>query len=166
MLSPWLVVAIISMIPVVELRLAIPVGVLTGSVTIPLLGEFGGYGLSPWPVFLVCVITNFLVAVWLYPLLEFSKRFLVKRWHWFGRFYEKRVAKAQLKLKPKMDKYGWLGLAVFIGTPLPGTGVYTGTLAAYGLGMSHRKVLLASLLGVLLAGVAVLALTLGLNAIF
>ena len=90
--------------------------------------------------------------------------------HWFvdivikipfiGRIYDKIVVRTQKRIHEKVEKYGEWGLALFIGVPLPGSGVYTGALAAFLLGISTRKFLIAAVLGVLIAGTAVLIVTL------
>lgn len=59
-----------------------------------------------------------------------------------------------------VEKYGELGVAVFIGIPLPGSGVYTGAFGAYLLGLDKRKFGVANVIGVLIAGVAVTVLCL------
>ena len=59
-----------------------------------------------------------------------------------------------------MDKYGEWALAIFIGIPLPGSGVYSGALAADLLGLSFRKFVVANIVGVLIAGVIVTAVSL------
>jgi uncharacterized membrane protein len=59
-----------------------------------------------------------------------------------------------------VDKYGELGVAVFIGVPLPGTGVYSGALGSYLLGLNRRKFMIANIRGVVIAGAAVTAICL------
>jgi uncharacterized membrane protein len=62
--------------------------------------------------------------------------------------------------KPKVDEYGFWGLALFVAVPLPLTGAYTGTILGWLLGMDWRKAFLAVGVGVLIAGVVVLLITL------
>jgi len=66
----------------------------------------------------------------------------------------------QKRIKPYVDKYGELGVAVFIGIPLPGSGVYTGAFGAFLLGLDRRKFAIANVLGVCIAGTIVTAVTL------
>ncbi|KYK26259.1 hypothetical protein AYK26_05625 [Euryarchaeota archaeon SM23-78] len=61
----------------------------------------------------------------------------------------------QKKSKKYVEKYGELGLAIFIGIPLPGSGVWSGALAANIFGLKFRKYLVASIIGVLIAGIMV-----------
>lgn len=162
LLVATLVLVALTFLPAMELRFSIPVGILAGSVAIPFFGSVSGFELPWWYVFLVCVLANILLAVIFYWFLHLVvHKLLLPYWPWFNRFYTKRVEKAQKKIHPSIEKYGWLGLAVFIGIPLPGTGVYTSGLAAYGLGMGFKRYLIASVLGVLLAGTAVTIITLG-----
>ncbi len=65
------------------------------------------------------------------------------------------------KKKPWVDKYGFLGLTLFVAIPLPTSGVYTGTTLSWLLGMDWKRAYLAVGLGVLLAGVVVLLVALG-----
>ncbi len=76
---------------------------------------------------------------------------------WIERLYNRVVERNAAKLQAKVDRYGVLGLALFIGVPLPGTGVYSGCLAAWALKYRFRDYLLASFLGCLIAGAAVTA---------
>jgi len=69
-------------------------------------------------------------------------------------------------VKPYVDKYGEWGIALFIGIPLPGSGSYSGALAAYVLGLSYKKFIIANLLGVLIAGIAVLIVSLTGSSLF
>ena len=71
----------------------------------------------------------------------------------FGRFIERVRRKAH----PHILKYGYLGLTLFVAVPLPVTGAYTGTLAAWLFGMERKKAFLALSLGVVMAGIIVTA---------
>jgi len=70
-------------------------------------------------------------------------------------FWEKKVEKTRQKIHNGVEKYGEYFLIIFIGIPLPGSGVYSGALGAYLLGMSFRKFLIANIFGVIIAGTAV-----------
>ena len=63
--------------------------------------------------------------------------------------------RARQKLHPYVEKYGEWGVAVFIGVPLPGTGAYSGAVGSYLLGLDKRRLAVANLAGVLIAGAAV-----------
>ena len=65
--------------------------------------------------------------------------------------------KTQKKLHPKVEKYGVWGLSIFIGIPLPGSGVYSGAMGGYLLGFTKKEFYIATVVGVLIAAAAVTA---------
>ena len=64
--------------------------------------------------------------------------------------------------REQLDKYGYLGLLLFVGIPLPGTGAWTGCFLASLLGMNKKKSAIAAMLGVLMAGIIMMILSFGL----
>jgi uncharacterized membrane protein len=143
MRSIALVIAV-TLSPISELRGGIPLGVLV-------------FGLDPLLVFLVAIIAN---AVLFFPIFFglrlFYDRFL-SRFQLFNRYLEN----VRKRGKPKVDKYGFLGLTLFVAIPLPVTGVYTATFLSWLLAMDWKKAFPAIALGVVIAGVIVLLATLG-----
>jgi len=140
----WLV--LITFMPALELRASIPYGIF-------------GTGLHWSAVFLICVAANIALAplVWLfvnYVMHLFLKISMIKH------VYDSVMTRSQKKVEPYVKKYGTLGLAVFIGIPLPGSGVYSGALGAYLLGFSFKNYFISSVLGVLIAGTVVLLVSL------
>ena len=132
---------LISISPIMELRGSIPYGILISGL--------------PWPiVFAVCGVANFLVAPLAYIFLD-KMVHLFFFFGWFERFYKKYIHKAQQRAKPYMEKYGAYGLIVFIGIPLPGSGVWTGTAVAYVLGMKKKTLFISAFAGSLLAAAIV-----------
>ena len=141
MLRHVLTVFLVSMVPLIELRGAIPYGVL--------------YGLPLWLTFAVAIVGNMLPV----PLIYFlARRVLV----WgqdkplIGRFFSVCLRKGEAageKLKAKAGRGLFWALLLFVGIPLPGTGAWTGTLAASLLNMGFKKSVLACMGGVVLAGV-------------
>ncbi|MBD3313136.1 hypothetical protein GF345_01710 [Candidatus Woesearchaeota archaeon] len=138
-------IILVTLLPFLELRASIPYGILKE-----------GMG---WPlVFAVCVITNILLA----PIVYF---FLDKVIHVFLRIkiidklYNKYVEKTQKKIHKYVEKYGEWAVAAFIAVPFPGSGVYSGMLAAYLLGLGYRKSFYAAVIGVLIAGTIVTAVS-------
>lgn len=132
----WLVGA--SLVPGVELRGSIPLGV--------------GLGLHPLLVFGVAVAANCaLIPPWFLALDLFYDRVL-SRWGWFRRLV---VGRARARGAGLVHRYGLLGLALFVGVPLPGTGAYSGAVLAWLLGLERRGATLSIAVGVLLAGAAV-----------
>lgn len=138
--------ALLSMTPVSELRGGIPVALAAG--------------VSPWLAFVVCVLANILVVPVVYFFLEFIHVRLLHI-NSYQSVFDKFMERTRKKLKPLVDKYGILGLAVFVAVPLPATGVYTATLAAWFFGMEWKRALLAILLGVIAAGIIVLVVSFG-----
>lgn len=152
MLRQILILTLITFIPGLELRASIPVGILGG-------GWIGETQLSPAVVVIVCLIANTLLG-WAVFLLMGPVIRLFERFRWFQRWVDPLLQRAHRKLGPYVEKYGGIGVAVFIGVPLPGSGVYTGAVGAYLLGVSKRSFAWANVLGVLIAGAAVTAVTL------
>jgi len=158
MLKQIIVLTIVTLVPALELRASIPWGILGNE-------KWGVTpGLMSRPVVvLVCVIANIVLGLGVFwvlgPILKWLERF-----QWFSKYIEPVMLRTQRKLKPYVDKYGEWGVAVFIGIPLPGSGVYTGALGAFVLGLDRKKFAVANVLGVLIAAAAVTAVTLGAQA--
>jgi len=134
-----------TLIPVSELRGGIPLGVLV-------------FGLDPLLVFFVAIIANALLFFPIFfGLRLFYDKFL-SRFQIFNRYLEN----VKRRGKPKVDKYGFLGLTLLVAIPLPVTGVYTATFAGWLLGMDWKKAFPAIGLGVIIAGTIVtIGVTLG-----
>ncbi|MGN0707724.1 MAG: COG2426 family protein [Faecalibacterium sp.] len=141
MLKSYLFVFLVSMVPIIELRGAIPIGL--------------GMGLPALPTYLVCVLGNMLPVPIIYL---FARRFLI----WgcnkpliggICKFFIVKGEKGGRKLEQKAGRGLTLALLLFVGIPLPGTGAWTGTLAASILDMKFKDVLIACMGGVLLAGI-------------
>ncbi len=149
-----LIVLVISMIPLVELRGAIPVAVGMD------------LGLPEWLVLIVAIIGNMIPIPFIY---FFARKFLnwgvKKKWQPLKRFCNfclKKGEKAGEKLLKKAGNYGtFIALFLFVAIPLPGTGAWTGTLAASILKLDFKKAVIAISLGVLTAGIIMLAVSLG-----
>ena len=135
---------LVSMIPIIELRGGLPFGVALG---LP-------YHLA----FPAAVIGNLIPApfiiVYIRRIFELMRRYLP----WLNGVVDKLERKAHLKGR-KVQKYQYLGLWLFVAVPLPGTGAWTGSLAAAFLGMRLKKAMPAVVLGVLTAGCIMLGLT-------
>jgi uncharacterized membrane protein len=137
----YLIVFLISMVPLVELRVAIPYAV--------------GIGLDILPSCIVAVLGNMLPVPIIYL---FARRVLVwgKDKKFIGKFFTwcyEKGEKGGKKLTAKAGRGVFVALLLFVGIPLPGTGAWTGTLAASFLDFGFKKSTIAVLLGVLLAGV-------------
>ena len=124
---------LISISPLGEARVGIPYGALKG---IPI-----GYA------FLVGWIANLLVFPVFYKVIQFSNSELWKN-RWYKKFALFLSKRAKSKTQNSIKKYGLWGLMVFVMIPLPITGSYMGTLAAYILGIDYKKSLIAANIGV------------------
>ena len=135
---------LVSMIPIIELRGGLPFGV--------------ALGLPYYLAFPAAVIGNLIpapfITVDIRRIFELMRRYLPK----LNGIVDKLERKAHLKGK-KMQKYQYLGLWLFVAIPMPGTGAWTGSLAAAFLGMRLKKAMPAVFLGVLTAGCIMLGLT-------
>lgn len=141
MLKKYLWIFLISMVPLIELRGAIPVS--------------QGLGLPLLESYIVCVIGNMIPV----PIIFLFARKVLE---WgadkpiIGKFFTfclEKGRKGGQKLQEKAGRGLFVALLLFVGIPLPGTGAWTGTLAASLLDMDFKSSVLAVLLGVLLAGV-------------
>lgn len=142
---------LISMTPIGELRAGLPFALFNGS---PI-----------WFAYLICVTANILIFPLLFIFLEFIHHKFMHYDHYrsaFDRFMEKVRKRAH----KKVEKYGYLGLFLLVAIPLPFTGAYTGTIAAWFFGMDRLKSFIAVSLGVLTAGLIVLSLYFGSVSIF
>ena len=143
--------------PISELRGAIPFAIANG---------------IPWYIaFPFAAALNALVApaCWIF-LATFHKLFYgatpEKGMRWYRNFFDRFVERARQKLSSSLEKWGWLGIAVFVAIPLPITGAWTGTLGAWVLGVSKKRTMLAVVLGVLTAGIIVtIVVMLGIEAL-
>jgi uncharacterized membrane protein len=136
-------VLLITISPISELRGGIPLGI--------------SLGLNPWFTFFIAVVANALIFFPVFFALRLFYDKLLCRIQLFNRYLESLRKRG----KPKVDKYGFWGLALFVAVPLPLTGAYTGTILAWLLGMDWKKAFPAIGLGVVVAGVVVLLITLG-----
>ena len=137
------VLILITLIPTLELRASIPFGILKGD-------------LPWWVVVSVCVVTNLILGPVVYLFLDRVMVVFLK-FNWLNEVYRRTVAKTQRRIQKSVDRYGEIGVALFIGIPLPGTGSYSGALGAYLIGLGYRKFIIANVIGVLIAGTIVTA---------
>ena len=148
-MKKYLIVFLISMVPLIELRGAIPYAV--------------GFGLPIVPSIIVSVIGNMIPVPFIFL---FARRILEwgKDKRYIGKFFTwclEKGEKGGQKLEAKAGRGLYIALLLFVGIPLPGTGAWTGTLAASILDMDFKKSVLYVLAGVLLAGAIMLVVSLG-----
>jgi uncharacterized membrane protein len=150
---------LVTFIPGLELRASIPIGILYGSSKLGIESN----ALS-WPlVVLICVLANILLGWGVFFAMQPAMRIL-ERFTWFRTRVEPILERTRRKLHPYVEKYGEIGVAVFIGIPLPMSGVYTGAVGAFALGVGKRQFAIANVIGVLIAATAVTVVTLLLRA--
>ena len=160
-IKDYLYIFLIAMVPIVELRGAIPVAYTLKATTSPDLNIFLSY--------LVIAIGNMIPVPFIFffarRILEWGKDKKV-----IGKFFTwclKKGEKGGQKLQSKAGRGLYVALLLFVGIPLPGTGAWTGTLAASFLDMDFKKSVLAVIGGVVLASIIVGVLcTLGFGAWF
>ena len=145
MLKKCLLVFLVSMVPLIELRGSVPIGLST------MLGD----PLPIIPLYIICILGNMLPV----PIIVFFAR-KVLLWgadkKVIGKFFRFCIEKGETggkKLQEKAGKGLYFALFLFVGIPLPGTGAWTGTLAASFLDMDFKKSVIAIIAGVVLAGI-------------
>lgn len=142
---------LVSMIPVVELRGGIPFGVAAG--------------LPVWAAYLAAVIGNLLpvpfIVVYIRRVFQFMRQHMPR----LNSVVDKMEQKAHLK-SASVLKYQYLGLAIFVAIPLPGTGAWTGALVAAFLDMRLKKAMPSIVGGVLSAGLIISILSYGVKSLF
>ena len=142
MLKKYIIVFLISMVPIVELRGAIPIGV-------------GAYNLPVLTTFIICIIGNMIPVPFIFlfarKVLEWGqdKPYIGPLFKWFI----KKGHKGGQKLQSKAGRGLYYALFLFVGIPIPGTGAWTGTLAASILDLDFKKTVFSVLGVVLLAGI-------------
>ena len=155
MFTKYLLVFFISMVPLIELRGAIPVGV--------------GMDLNYWECLVICVIGNMLPVPVIY---FFARKVLI--WgagkKYIGKFFTfclDKGERAGRRLTRTAGRKGlFFAILIFVGIPLPGTGAWTGTLAASFLNMGIKSTALSVSLGVVLAGIIMAVGSTGVLAVF
>ena len=154
MTKTLVITAILSLLPISELRGSIPYAYFNG--------------INIWLSFAFGFICNAMVAPIGFIFLGTVHKSLDK-WSFYHNLFEKTVAKARTKVGEKVKKYGLLGLMVFVAIPLPVTGAWTGTIGAWILGLDKKKSTLCIMLGVLIAGIIVTSVIIagsGLSSVF
>lgn len=141
---------LISMVPIIELRGAIPIAT--------------GAGLSPWIAIPTAIIGNLLPIPFIILFIKKIFAWMRKISPKLNKIVDKMEAKAE-KNKAKVLKYAFWGLTLFVAIPLPGTGAWTGALVAAMLDMPLKKAFPSIVLGVLGAGIIISFVSYGAAAI-
>lgn len=143
-----LIVFIISMLPILELR--------GGLIAASLLG------LPPIESYLIAILGNIIpvpfILLLMNKILKAMEKSRFKIFNKIHSFLHKKI----MKNKDSIEKYGFWGLVLFVGIPLPGTGAWTGSIIAAFLEMDRKKAFFAILLGMLMASIIMMIISFGL----
>lgn len=150
MVGEFTLTILVSMLPVVELRGGIPFGVTAG--------------LPVWAAFTAAVIGNLIPVPFIIVYIRRVFQWMRKRIPRLNRLVDALESKAHLKGE-KVTKFKYLGLIILVAIPLPGTGAWTGSLAAAFLDMPLRRAIPSIIAGVLIAGLAIGFLTHGVTSL-
>lgn len=142
-----LIVFIISLMPILELR--------GGLIAAALLG------LKPVESYIITIIGNIIpvpfILWFINKVLDFMRNSKSKKLNGIAKWLDKKVERH----KGQIEKYGFLGLILFVGIPLPGTGAWTGCLVASVLEMDRKKSFIAAMIGIFIASIIMMILSFG-----
>lgn len=146
---PELKILLISMLPVGELRVGIPIGIAV-------------YDLPFWSAFFWSVIGNIIPIIFVIKGLDLLiNKFLIHRIYIFNRFFTWLFERTRRKHSKSIERWKDLALMIFVAIPLPGTGAWTGALVAYVFGIPVKRAFPMISLGVVIAGILVTLITFG-----
>lgn len=131
---------VLSMLPIAELRGGIPYAL--------------SHDIHPLTAYLICCTANMFAFPLVYIFFNFFHD-LFNKMEWYRNLFDKLVLRTRKKVEGNLEKWGFWGLMIFVMIPLPVTGAYTGSFAAWLFGIQKRKAFLAVTLGILIAGVIV-----------
>ena len=136
---------LLSMLPIAELRGGIPYAIAND--------------VNPFLAYFICVGANILAFPIVYLFLEFLHPLFLKVGI-YQKLFDKFVLKTRKKLEIKIKKYGFWGLMLFVMIPLPVTGAYTGSLAAWLFNIPKKKAFISVVLGVIISVIIVTIISL------
>lgn len=140
-ISQWLWVILVAMLPIFELRGAIPLAL-------------GVYDLDPYIAIPLIIVANFIPVPFIIYFLEPVENYF-RRWQFFETTLDKIFRYTHNRTRKRIEKWESIALIFFVAIPLPVTGAWTGSLAAYLFGLDYKKSLLFILLGICVAAVIV-----------
>jgi uncharacterized membrane protein len=148
-MSPEITILLISMLPISELRGAIPIGVTV-------------YNMPIESVFIWAVLGNLIPIIFIILILDLLiNKFLIHQIYIFNRFFTWLFERTRKKHSKKFERWRDLALIVLVAIPLPFTGAWTGALAAFVFGIPFKRALPLITIGVLIAGIIVSLVTIG-----
>ena len=142
-----LVVFFTSMLPVIELRGSIPLGIACG--------------MHPVDAFTVSLLGNYIIIFPILYLLPWIVKIFKKIHPLLDKWLTKFLEKTQHKHSHKMEVYGALALILLVAVPLPGTGAWTGSIVSYIFGIPKYLSFIYILLGLIIAGLIVSGISFG-----
>ncbi len=144
-MKEFIEVLLLSMVPLIEQRGAIPLGIIV-------------HNLNPWAVFIVSFLGSLIPVPFILFFFSYIFEWLgkTKLLKWFYDFVEKKVQKG----KGKVEKYEKWGLIIFVAIPLPTTGLWTGSAVAAFLKMNKKKAAIYIIIGGLISAAVITALSL------
>lgn len=138
----------VAMLPVSELRGAVPMAM-------------GVYGLSAIEAYMWAVLGNMIPVFFLLGFLPKVSDYMRSKWRWADKFFNWLFLRTRKRTEKGIKKYGAVALVLFVAVPLPLTGAWTGSVAAFLFGIKPKKALALIFLGVLIAGALVTLGTMG-----
>lgn len=142
---------LLSMAPIFELRGGIPYALL--------------HNIHPVTSYLICCGANILAFPIVYLFLGIFHGWF-SQMQWYASLFEKLVVRTRHKVEGNLKRYGFWGLMVFVMIPLPVTGAYTGSFAAWAFGIEKKKAFIAVSLGVMISGLIVTGIVLSGTEVF
>lgn len=149
---PEWAVFFLSMVPITELRAAIPIGIEAFELPV----------IQTW---IIAVVGNMIPTIFLLALLPYLHDWVLQQ-KFLGRVLKKKMQDAEKYFSGNHAKYGALALVLFVGIPLPLTGAWTGSLAAFIFNIRFKQALPLIFAGVCTAATVVTILTLGVGGVF
>lgn len=147
-MEQFISVLIASILPISELRGAIPLALVT-------------YNWTIWQAYLVAVIGNLIPVILILLFLDPVSKFLSRHFGFMKTFFDWLFSRTRKKHTEKFEKWGALILISFVAIPLPLTGAWTGALVAFLFGIEFKKAVPLIFLGILIAGIIVTFLSTG-----
>ncbi|RLG84501.1 MAG: ligand-binding protein SH3 [Thermoprotei archaeon] len=146
---PYILIILFSLVPALEVRASIPLGIYLG--------------IDPFAVYIMSLLAGFSPAPLLIYGLSWLEENIFNKHDIIKKIYSWSIERARRKAySVSKSRYIFIALALFVGIPLPGTGVWTGSLISYILGLNKKKSLVAVFIGNTIASTIVLLASLGL----
>ncbi len=152
-LPPELAVFLMSMLPITELRAAIPVGLTV-------------YKLNIWTTLFYGILGNIIPMFFILYLIDPISKFLMRHSKFFHNLFSWLFKRTAIKFEGKYAKYGSIALVLFVAIPLPFTGCWTGALAAFLFQIPRPRAAILIISGVIIAALIVTFVTLSARGAF